>query len=85
MSRSHRHTPIIAITTVSSEKHDKRAWNQLFRKRTRRALQRGDEALPVHIGKETEVCTGAKDGKMWFKRPATPEHDAYAARKLMRK
>ena len=73
MSRSRRHLPITGISSAPSEKDDKRRWNRDFRKRARRMLRTVMDydalTFPVHIGKETQLWAGAKDGKRWRRYP----------------
>jgi len=79
MSRSRRKTPVHGIGK-GSEKLAKRWWNRLFRRDTKRALERDAEgALPMNIHKHTELWDGPKDGKMHL------DLNDPSQRKLMRK
>lgn len=77
MSRSKKSLPIAGNSTASSEKMDKRLWNRSFRKAVRGKIAGiGDfdvELLPHEVRKETQVWTGAKDGKRWFDAIRFPE------------
>lgn len=67
MARSKRKTPIFGMTTATSEKQDKRHWNRIFRRVAKRNLETERE-IPKKIQAVTEVWSGAKDGKRYYKR-----------------
>lgn len=71
MSRSHRRTPIIGMTTAESEKADKVAWHRRFRARVRAALARAAEDMPHHY-EVSDPWTMAKDGRQWISRATPP-------------
>jgi hypothetical protein len=63
MSHSVRKTPIFGIGS-GSEKQDKRAWNQRFR-RISKARIRTQQDPPLKIQSVTDVWDGRKDGKVY--------------------
>lgn len=65
MSRSFKKTPAGGITTVKSEKQDKRIANRRLRSRVRQAVREGDEVLPERREISDVWCFG-KDGKAWY-------------------
>jgi len=65
MARSRRKNPFCGWTTCASEKEDKRIWNRKYRKAVKRAVQRGDEVLPL-MREVSNVWDGGKDGKQYF-------------------
>ncbi|WP_089787253.1 hypothetical protein [Chitinophaga sp. YR573] len=62
MSRSRRKTPVFGITTAVSEKKDKRRWNRIFRKVSKKLI-RNDMDAPVKLAAVSDVWGGSKDGK----------------------
>ena len=66
MARSKRKTPVIAITTATSEKDDKLASHRKIRRTIRRIIPTNpDSTLPLE--KElTNTYSMAKDGKLRF-------------------
>jgi hypothetical protein len=65
MSRSHRKTPIVPITTSESEKQEKRKANRALRKAVRHAVAVGAEIMPLpeDVG---NVYAMSKDGKTYI-------------------
>lgn len=63
MSKSRKKTPIISITTKSSEKMFKRYANRAYRLAARIAILRGDEIPENKL--YGDPWTGPKDGKQW--------------------
>ena len=66
MSRSVRKTKIFGITTALSEKQDKRLWNRKFRK-VCKTLIRLEKEAPVNINSVTNIWSGAKDGRRYYR------------------
>lgn len=52
MSRSRRKTPIMSVTTATSEKKDKRDYNRRYRRVAKQAIESGDENKPLPIVRE---------------------------------
>ena len=69
VARSRRHTPITAITSMASEKQDKRWANRNHRSATRCAVKRDSDpdatAVPV-LREVSNEWAMAKDGRSWF-------------------
>ena len=69
MSRSYRHTPIVAVTTADSDKQWKTMASRKLRRRAKQSLtstQEGDQLA----GKRWEVVdpySSEKDGKVFLK------------------
>ncbi|ARS41469.1 hypothetical protein CA265_18145 [Sphingobacteriaceae bacterium GW460-11-11-14-LB5] len=72
MSNSKKKTPIIGITTATSEKLDKRRWNKTFR-RISKILIIKQKGLPHKISAVTNVWNGDKDGKRYIKTYSSKE------------
>lgn len=66
MSRSIRKIPIFGIVKSDSEKQDKRRWNRTFRKVCKNLILKQKEA-PIKISAVTEVWSGDKDGKCYWR------------------
>jgi len=66
MSRSIRKTKIFGITTAETEKQDKRRWNRTFRK-VCKTLIRLEKEAPVNINSVTNIWSGAKDGRRYYR------------------
>lgn len=71
MSRSHRKTPIVAVTTCRSERADKKLWHQRWRTRERTALAGASpEALAAHLplveNQVSSVWLMDKDGHSYW-------------------
>jgi hypothetical protein len=65
MSRSRRKTPITGVTTVRSEKQDKKEWHRRFRHGERMRLERDREALPLDKNSYVTTWHLGKDGKAY--------------------
>jgi hypothetical protein len=67
MSRSHRKTPIMGITTAASEKRDKQFANRRLRRAVNQVLKDEPEAPVLPLKREvSDVWAMDKDGKRWF-------------------
>lgn len=69
MSRSHRKTPIHAVTSARSESQDKRLWHQRWRTRVRDQLAAaGPDGDPQPLDRRavSDPWGMAKDGKRWI-------------------
>ncbi len=67
MSRSRRKTPIMSVTTATSEKKDKRDYNRRYRRVAKQAIESGDESKPLPIVREhSDPWAMDKDGKRLF-------------------
>ena len=69
MSRSHRKTPIYAVTKARSEAVDKRLWHRRWRARVRKQLAvPGPDCDPQPLDRRTvsDPWTMGKDGKCWI-------------------
>jgi hypothetical protein len=74
MTRSRKKTPISGITTVRSEKQDKRLGNRRVRRAVKQALATSvDVDILPHRRELTNPWTMAKDGKIWFNADRFPE------------
>jgi hypothetical protein len=74
MTRSRKKTPISGITTVRSEKRDKRLGNRRVRRAVKQALATSvDVDILPHRRELTNPWTMAKDGKIWFNADRFPE------------
>ncbi|QDK81468.1 hypothetical protein EXU85_23795 [Spirosoma sp. KCTC 42546] len=67
MSRSLRKTPILGITTASTEKQDKRWANRRLRRINRVRIRKADE--PARLREVSNVWDFKKDGKMYYLSP----------------
>ena len=69
MSRSHRKTPVYAVTSARSEARDKRLWHQRWRARVRNQLAAaGPDADPQPLDRRvvSNPWNMDKDGKRWI-------------------
>ena len=66
MSRSVKKTPIFGHTTAASEKQDKQRWNRAFRRVCKILVQKQEET-PIKISAITEIWSGNKDGKTYWR------------------
>jgi len=64
MSRSRKKVPVVAITTSTSEKKEKRDANRRLRRMTREKVRKGEEELPG-IKEVSDPWQFSKDGKCW--------------------
>ena len=64
MSRSKKKSPVLAMTCAESEKDWKKENHRRFRRKTKTALQTGEE--PPEIKEVTEIWDSPKDGKRWW-------------------
>ena len=69
MSRSHKHTPIMANSSAASEKTDKKIWHSRMRARQRDELvhadREADDLLPVAVNQVSNPYSMAKDGRSY--------------------
>lgn len=69
MSRSHRKTPVYAVTKARSEATDKRLWHQRWRARVRNQLAAaGPDGDPQPLDRRlvSDPWNMDKDGKLWI-------------------
>lgn len=64
MSRSRRHTPVFGHTTAGTDKPFKQAENRRARRRTRIAVESGEE--PPHPMEHGNPWASGKDGKSYW-------------------
>lgn len=62
MSRSRKKTPVVPITTATTEKEEKRDANRRLRRVIREKVRNGEEDLPG-IRELSDVWNFSKDGK----------------------
>jgi hypothetical protein len=71
MSRSHRKSPIMGVTTCDSERQDKQIWHKRWRARERTSLNSTlfdevDSYLPILEKQVSNVWNMGKDGKQYW-------------------